>query len=127
MKKFLWVLCAVLLVLALLFVYSGFGRRTDVYVGAFEVSEGGKALTMHTGIWSSMGYTRAVRTKQVGDTLQCTFYTAFGGLNSKIGARNVFDLPVEGCNSIAFFRGDGRWDIVLQKDPATGAWERTRT
>ena len=69
-----------------------------------------------------MGYTRAVRTKQVGDTLQCTFYTAFGGLNSKIGAQNVFTVPVEGCSQVAFFRGDGQWDIVLQKDPATGAW-----
>ena len=127
MKKFLWVLCAVLLVLALLFVYSGFGRRTDVYVAEVVPSVDGKTLTMHTGIWSSMGYTRAVRTKQVGDTLQCTFYTAFGGLNSKIGAQNVFTVPVEGCNSIAFFRGDGQWDIVLQKDPATGEWERTRT
>ena len=127
MKKFLWVLCALTMALAVLFVYSGFGRRTDVYVGAFALSEDGKTLTLHTGIWSSMGYTRAVRTKRVGETLQCTFYTAFGGLNSKIGAQNVFTVPVEGCNSIAFFRGDGRWDIVLQKDPATGEWERTRT
>ena len=123
MKKSLWVLCALMMVLAVLFVCSGFGRRTDVYVGAFEASADGKTLTLHTGIWSSMGYTRAVRTKQVGDTLQCTFYTAFGGLNSKIGAQNVFTVPVEGCSQVAFFRGDGQWDIVLQKDPATGAWD----
>ena len=99
----------------------------DVTPDVVYAAEDGKALTMHTGIWSSMGYTRAVRTKQVGDTLQCTFYTAFGGLNSKIGAQNVFTVPVEGCSQVAFFRGDGRWDIVLQKDPTTGAWERTRT
>ena len=123
MKKSLWVLCALMMSLAVLFVYSGFGRRSDVYVGAFEASADGKTLTLHTGIWSSMGYTRAVRTKQVGDTLQCTFYTAFGGLNSKIGAQNVFTVPVEGCSQVAFFRGDGQWDIVLQKDPATGAWD----
>lgn len=127
MKKAVCALGALLLVAALLFVYSGFGRRTDVYVAEVVPSVDGKTLTMHTGIWSSMGYTRAVRTKQVGDTLRCTFYTAFGGLNSKIGAQNVFTVPVEGCNSIAFFRGDGQWDIVLQKDPATGEWERTRT
>lgn len=126
MKKFLWVLCSVLLVLALLFVYSGFGRRTDVYVGEIVLSEDGKTLTMHTGIWSSMGYTRAIRTKQVGDTLQCTFYTAFGGLNSKIGARNVFDVPVEGCTRIAFSRGEDDWQTVLQKDPATGGWTRVK-
>ena len=124
MKKFLWVLCALVLVLAVLFVYSGFGRRTDVYVGEFEVSEDGKILTMYTGIWSSMGYTRAVRTKKVGETLQCTFYTAFGGLNSKIGAKSVFDVPVEGCTEIAFFRGEDNWQTVLQKDPATGEWIR---
>lgn len=126
MKKALCALCALLLVLALLFVYSGFGRRTDVYVGEFELSEDGKALTMHTGIWSSMGYTRAVRTKRAGTTLQCTFYTAFGGLNSKLGARNVFTVPVEGCDQIAFFRGDGVWDTVLQKDAVTGEWARCR-
>ena len=123
MKKFLWVLCALLVVLALMFVYSGFGRRTDVYVAEAVSSEDGRILTLHTGIWSSMGYTRAVRTERVGDTLQCTFYTAFGGLNSKIGARNVFDVPVEDCNSIAFFRGEDNWQTVLQKDPATGAWD----
>ena len=127
MKKFLWVLCALMMTLAVLFVYSGFGRRTDVYVAEAVPSADDKTLTLHTGIWSSMGYTRAVRTKQVGGTLQCTFYTTFGGLNSKIGARNVFVVPVESCSSIAFFRGDGQWDIVLQKDPATGEWERTRT
>ena len=127
MKKFLWVLCAVLLVLALLFVYSGLGRRTDVYVAEAVPSVDGKTLTMHTGIWSSMGYTRAVRTKQVGDTLRCTFYTAFGGLNSKIGAQNVFTVPVDGCTQIAFFRGDGQWDIVLLKDPITGEWTRILT
>lgn len=123
MKKSLWVLCALMMALAVLFVYSGFGRRTDVYVEEAVPSADGKTLTLHTGIWSSMGYTRAVRTKQVGDTLQCTFYTAFGGLNSKIGAQNVFTVPVEGCSQVAFFRGDGQWDIVLQKDPATGAWD----
>ena len=123
MKKSLWVLCARMMALAVLFVYSGFGRRTDVYVAEAVPSVDGKTLTLHTGIWSSMGYTRAVRTKQVGDTLQCTFYTAFGGLNSKIGAQNVFTVPVEGCSQVAIFRGDGQWDIVLQKDPATGAWD----
>ena len=124
MKKFLWVLCVLALVLAVLFVYSGFGRRTDVYVGESEVSEDGKILTMYTGIWSSMGYTRAVRTEKAGETLQCTFYTAFGGLNSKIGAKSVFDVPVEGCTEIAFFRGEDNWQTVLQKDSATGEWIR---
>lgn len=122
MKKFLWVLCALVLAAAVLFVCSGFGRRTDVYPGAFEVSEDGRTLTLRTGIWSSMGYTRAVRTKQVGDTLRCTFYTAFGGLNSRIGAENTFTVPVEGCAEIAFFRGEDGWQTVLQKDPATGEW-----
>lgn len=126
MKKAVCALGALLLVAALLFVYSGFGRRLDVYVGEFEVSADGKALTMHTGIWSSMGYTRAVRTERVGTTLQCTFYTAFGGLNSKIGAQNVFTVPVEGCTQIAFFRGDGQWDTVLQKDAASGEWTRCK-
>ena len=126
MKKAVCALGALLLALALLFVYSGFGRRTDVYVGEFQVSEDGKTLTMHTGIWSSMGYTRAVRTERVGTILQCTFYTAFGDLNSKIGARSVFAVPVEDCTQIAFFRGDGQWDTVLQKDPATGMWIRCK-
>ena len=126
MKKFLWTLGALVLVLAVLFVYSGFGRRTDVYVGAFELSEDGKTLTLHTGIWSSMGYTRAVGTERVGETLQCTFYTAFGGLNSRIGAKNTFTVPVEGCSSVAFFRGGDNWQTVLQKDPATGTWIRCK-
>ena len=126
MKKAVCALCVLLLVLALLFVFSGFGRRLDVYVGEFEVSADGKTLTMHTGIWSSMGYTRAVRTKRAGTTLQCTFYTTFGGLNSKIGAQNVFTVPVEGCTQIAYFRGDGQWDTVLQKDAVSGEWTRCK-
>lgn len=126
MKKALCVLAALLAVGALLFVCSGCTRRTDVYAGTFELSEDGKTMTLHTGVMSSMGYTRAPRTERVGTTLRCTFYSTFGGLNSRIGAQNVFDIPVEGCTEIAFFRGGGVWTPALQKDPATGEWIRCR-
>lgn len=126
MKKALYVLAALLAVGALLFVCSDFARRTDVYAGTFELSEDGKTMTLHTGVMSSMGYTRALRTERVGTTLRCTFYAAFGGLNSRIGAQNFFDIPVEGCTEIAFFRGGGVWTPALQKDPATGEWIRCR-
>ena len=126
MKKALCVLAALLAVGALLFVCSGCTRRTDVYAGTFELSEDGKTMTLHTGVMSSMGYTRAPRTERVGTTLRCTFYSTFGGLNSRIGAQNFFDIPVEGCTEIAFFRGGGVWTPALQKDPATGEWIRCR-
>lgn len=115
-------------VLALLFcaaaylLGSGFVARTDVFVTDYDLSEDGRTLTLQVGVLSSVGYTRAVQTRQEGEVLYCTFSGAFGGINGSWGARNTFSISLpEDCARIAFARSGGDWQTVLQKD-GEGRW-----
>lgn len=54
-----------------------------------------------------------------------TFYSTFGGLNSSFGAKNEFVLELDKDDSeICFKRANGGYELVLQKNAETGAWER---
>lgn len=118
--------CIVVLLLAAAFFGPGFVPRTDVYLAEYEVSQDGNQIEMKVGVASSMGYIRSFRSKQGGFNEYVTFYPAFGGLNSKIGAKNTFVLQIDGinCDEIYFYHGDGGYQLVLQKDSVTGRWER---
>ncbi len=103
---------------------SGFLTRTDVFVQDASLTEDGGTLTLQVGVLSSVGYTRAVQTRQEGEVLYCTFSSAFGGINGSWGARNTFALSLpEDCTQIAFARSGGDWQTVLQKD-GEGRWAR---
>lgn len=125
MKKFRWMflICALLLACAVI-VGSGFNPREDVYLAEYTVSEDGALITMRVGISTSMGYTRAYRAQLSGFNQYLTFYTAFGGFNSSLGARDTFTLEIDpvNCDEIYFYHGDGGFSLVLQKDPLTGQW-----
>lgn len=126
MKKVLTVLLLLLILAAMaLFIGSGFSKRTDVHLGDFLVSEDGSSLRIQAGPSGSMGYIRGISVQRKGSGLYCSFYSAFGGLNSKLGAKNSFDIPLEdSCTEVYFHRGGDQFDLVLQKDPATGTWAR---
>ena len=127
MKKWIWILVVCVVVIGgVFFVRPGFETRTDVHLQEFAVSEGGSAITVKTFVSGSMGYIRAMKTEQTGDELHCSFYRTFGGLNSSIGAKNTFEIKVDGSvNKIYFDRGTEPDMLMLERDIETGVWDES--
>lgn len=119
-------LTALLVLLASWLIGSGFSEQTAVALMDYTVSEDGTEITLHTAVMSSMGYVRGFRDSGGGvKPHYLTFYGAFGGLNGGWGARDTFRLALdEEDNEIYFNRGGGGYELVLEKDPETGAWLR---
>ncbi len=122
-KTILAVGIVVLLLFVTYFVGTGLMRRSDVALIDYTVSEDGSAMTIHVSVVGSMGYIRGCSAK-LGheDTgLYVTFYSAFGGPNSSLGARDTFtfELPEE-CERIHFWREGKQYTCVLRKKH--GVW-----
>lgn len=127
MKKKLLIIIStlVIVIVMILFIGTGFIKRTDVYLVDYSLSKDGSSITMDVGTTGSMGYTRGYTIKQGGDSKYITFYSAFGGLNSNIGAKNQFQLELNpSCNEIYFYHGDGGYTLVLQKNEVTKEWTK---
>ena len=127
MKRILIILLAVVIVLSsLCFVGTGFLERMDVLLYDYSVSEDGTELTFSAGIMSSMGFIRGYKDNGGGvKPHYLTFYSTFGGLNSSFGAKNEFVLELDKDDSEIYFkRANGGYELVLQKNAETGAWER---
>lgn len=127
MKRILIILLAVVIVLSsLYFVGTGFLERMDVLLYDYSVSEDGTELTFSAGIMSSMGFIRGYKDNGGGvKPHYLTFYSTFGGLNSSFGAKNEFVLELDKDDSEIYFkRANGGYELVLQKNAETGAWER---
>lgn len=125
MKKILPIVLAFLTGAAagMLFITPGFQKRTDVYLQKFSVSDDGSVITMQMFTVGSMGYIRAMETKQIGDEIHCSFYSCFGGLNSSIGSEYRFDIQLDdSAERIYFDRGTSPDVLVLERDPDTGVW-----
>ena len=125
LRKLLITGIAIALVIALYFVFTGMSIRTDVFIGEFSVLPSGGVMTVRAGVAGSMGYIRACRNVS-GDPqrVELQFYSAFGGLNSSLGARSVFLIPLDPeCTEIYIRRHYGM-ALVLQKNQETGQWER---
>lgn len=127
MKKILPIVLAFLIGAAagMLFITPGFQKRTDVYLQKFSVSDDGSVITMQMFTVGSMGYIRAMETKQIGDGIHCSFYCCFGGLNSSFGAKNRFEINLEEfANSVESIYLDraGLDQLVLERDAGTGEW-----
>lgn len=106
-------------------VGSGFNKRTDVYLVDYSVSENGSEITLQVGVAGSMGYVRDFLndTNKI-EIMEMQFYSAFGGLNGAIGAKNEFVILLNPeCREIYFYHDDG-FDLVLQKNQDTGEWGR---
>lgn len=126
-RKRLALAAALLLGLAAaLFVGSGYITRDDVVLHDYSLSEDGTELTLSAGLSGSMGYIRGFRAARDGDgDLRLSFYSAFGGFNSSLGARSEFSLALEeGDREIYFSRPDGGYELILLKDGQTGQWQR---
>lgn len=116
MKKIVLILLAVIIIFIFLFFFGTGGKRTDVYLQDYQVSEDGKSMKMKVSVSSSMGYIRDLKVKQGGDNQYITFYSTFG-LNHKFGAKDEFEIELNPtCEEIYFYRGEGGYELVLRKD-----------
>lgn len=123
-KKFIPLLLAFLIGAAagILFITPGFQKRTDVYLQDFSVSEDGSVVTLQTFITGSMGYIRAMETKQVHNEIHCSFYRTFGGLNSRLGAEDTFEIQLDDSIEQIYLNRAGLDQLVLERDAETGEW-----
>ena len=127
MKKFLIILLIILFVLAaVVFIGSGFLVRVDVGLLDYSVSEDGTLLQFQAEVMSSMGRIRGFSQWEEEDgTLTLTFHNTFGGLNSKLGAKQEFRVELEEeTREVYFNHSGGKRILVLQKDDVTGEWVR---
>lgn len=109
------------------FIGSGFMKRTDVVLVDYSVSVNGDEITLHTMVPTSMGFIRGYNDSVREGTHNLTFYSTFGGFNSKLGAKHEFKLNLsETDTEIYFYRSNGMYKLVLQKNEDTGEWSRPK-
>ena len=124
-KRIAVILTLVIIIILIILIATGFKKRSDVVLTDYSVSEDGTKLTLKVAVSSSMGYTRSLKIKQGGDNKYITFYSTFGGFNSKLGAKDTFDIEVDSmCSEIYFYKGDGGYNLVLEKDKTTNKWKQ---
>ena len=122
-------LLTVLIAVAMLIVIgSGFDLRGDVVLGGYREHADGGAVTVEVDVSSPMGYVRSTKARQEDGCLYVCFYSAFGGYNGSIGARDSFDLETpDDCREIYFYRdgaAEDGYDLVLRRADAASSWER---
>ena len=121
----LWLLVTVLVLAAVYGIGTGFLERTDVGLVDYSVSEDGTELTLRVAVLSSMGYVRTFRNLGGGvKPHYLVFYSTFGGFNSRLGAKHVFELDLSETDTEVYFcRPGGGYQLVLQKNAETGLWQ----
>ena len=122
MKKFknicITVFIIVVGILAFYFVGSGFQKQGSTYISDFSVSEDGTEITIKVQVFNSVGYIRKVSEhQQNGERLYLDCYSAFGGINGSIGAKEEFTIKVaEETKVIALYRNANCYEEVLKKN-----------
>lgn len=123
-KKIGFGVLAAVLIAGVYLVGTGLMRRTDVRVAEYTLSEDEKTMTITAGVSGSMGYIRDVAVRADGAKVYLTFFSAFGGLNSRFGARNQFEFPIsDAATQIYVYRGGRKDELILQKNPENSQWE----
>ena len=127
MKKIITIILLVAVTLtAIYLIGTGYITNGGVYLGEYTVSDDGTEMTFNTGVASSMGFIREYKDEGGGvKPHYLKFYSAFGGLHGSWGAKNEFVLPLDADDTeIYFYRGNGGYELVLQKNEESGLWER---
>lgn len=109
------------------FIGSGFWKNGSVYMDGYSVSGDGREITLDIDVAASRGYIRkAAVSQQYGGKLYIDCYSAFGGINGRIGAKNSFTLPLDADTTIiGIYRNTNCYEEILHKD-ADGNWQRTK-
>ena len=106
-------------------IISGYSYQTSAYItDQFVVSEDGKELKFTIAVGSPMGYVRGF--KDEGGSVKphyLKFYSAWGGLNSSIGAKSEYVLKLDPNDTeIYVYHGDSGYSLALKKDIESGEW-----
>ena len=123
------IILVVLCIIIFQVIASGFSIQTSAYIADdFIVSEDGGEITFKVGVGSSMGYVRGYKDEGGGvKPHYLKFYSAWGGFNSSIGAKNEYVLKLEPEDTeIYVYHGDGGYELTLKKDVTSGEWYRVR-
>lgn len=125
-KKVISLLCAVIAVLyCAYFIGTGFRKQSGVFLTDFSVSGDGKEAVVTAGSSASAGYTRKMKAHRQGERICLDFYSAFGGINGKIGAEETFVLQLDGdIRIIAVYTSENNYKDTYIKN-SNGEWERT--
>ena len=122
-------ICLVMLsMLGLIFAWmiiSGYSYQTSAYItDQFVVSEDGKELKFTIAVGSPMGYVRGFKDEGGGvKPHYLKFYSAWGGLNSSIGAKSECVLKLDPNDTeIYVYHGDSGYSLALKKDIESGEW-----
>ena len=122
-------ICLVMLsMLGLIFAWmiiSGYSYQTSAYItDQFVVSEDGKELKFTIAVGSPMGYVRGFKDEGGGvKPHYLKFYSAWGGLNSSIGAKSEYVLKLDPNDTeIYVYHGDSGYSLALKKDIDSGEW-----
>lgn len=127
MKKIITIILLVAVTLtAIYLIGTGYITNGGVYLGEYTISDDGTEMTFNAGVASSMGFIREYKDEGGGvKPHYLKFYSAFGGLNGSWGAKNEFVLLLDADDTeIYFYRGNGGYELVLQKNEESGLWER---
>lgn len=126
-RKVGFIILLVLCIIILMVIASGFSIQTSAYItDDFVVSEDQSKITFKVGVGSSMGYVRAYKDEGGGvKPHYLKFYSAWGGFNSRIGAKQEFVLELAPEDTeIYVYHGDGGYELALKKDVISGEWDR---
>lgn len=125
MNNKIMIIILVMITLVGLILSTG-GKRYDVYLSDYSISEDGSKITLHIATMSSMGYVREAKIKQGEANQYITFYSTFG-LNSDFGAKDQFEIDLSpSCDAIYFYSGDGGYRLKLKRNLDTNEWEEVK-
>lgn len=123
-KVLIYLLIFIATELLIYLVGTGFIRNRYVAVTDYSVSENGQQMTLTVSVPASIGYVRKVKTHRNGAELCLDFYSAFGGMNGKIGARSSYTVELDDSVSvISVYRGDSGYEYVLVRG-YDGTWNK---
>lgn len=126
MKKKVMIISFIILVLIVMgFFLALGGKRTDVFLKDFELSQDGKTMTLKVGVSSSAGYIRKMKQTSGSMNYYFTFYSTFG-INSKLGAKDTFEIELDNnVDEIYFYTGGKGYKKVLEKTN-DGDWVKVK-
>ena len=120
-KQTIAVLLVVVLALASI-IGSGFAKKTDVIVYEYTVAEDGTSVNLVAAPTSAFGRARGFEEEVKDGGHYLTFYRTFGFFGFHASEINHEVALSEEDTGIYFNRPNGEFELVLEKDPATGDW-----
>ncbi len=123
MKKKLIISAIIIVALFVWWFFSTGSARADVYLEKFDYDKKCNTITLKIGVSSSVGYVRNYKLEQRESGKYITFYSTFGGINSKLGAKDTFEISLNDADTeIYFYDGNDTYFKVLEKTQS-GDWE----